>query len=360
LTKGADMATLYVASTETFVGKSAICAVLLDHFRSEGRTVGYMKPVSVAVAQTEQGAIDQDAQLMREMFDLQDAPDQMAPVLATTRTVEGVLRGEKPDFSGQLKQAYQTISQGKEVVVLEGANTWAEGALMDLSADQVSDLLNVPVLMVSRYRNANAVDIIAAVHRHLGDRLVGVVLNQVFQSQLDYVRSTVAPFLEKSNVPVLGVIPHDPQIEAASVQDVIEHIDAQVVNDGDRTRLVENLSIGAMSAEAALSYFRRKPNKAVITGGDRADIQIAALETSTSCIILTGNLRPPATVMSRAAERNVPLLMTAGDTLSTVQRLEALMGHLRFGGAKRERFHSLANEHIDWARLTQLLQLSPR
>ena len=36
--------------------------------------------------------------------------------------------------------------------------------------------------------------------------------------------------------------------------------------------------VGAMSVESALSYFRRKPNKAVITGGDRADIQLAALE----------------------------------------------------------------------------------
>jgi BioD-like phosphotransacetylase family protein len=39
--------------------------------------------------------------------------------------------------------------------------------------------------------------------------------------------------------------------------------------------------VGAMSAENALSYFRRKAHKVVITGGDRPDIQLAALETST-------------------------------------------------------------------------------
>lgn len=351
------MATLYVASTETFVGKSAICAVLLDYFRSGGRSVGYMKPVSVAVAQTEHGAVDQDAELMRQLFELKDAPGQIAPVLATTRVVEGVLRGDKTDFAAQLKSAFEAVSQGKDVVVLEGANTWAEGALMDLSADQVSDLLDAPVLLVDRFRSISDVDHIAAVRRYLGKRLIGVVLNQVFPSQLDYVAKTVTPFLENVGVPVLGVIPHDVHAEAATVQDVIEHTGAQVIADGDRTRLVENLSIGAMSAEAALSYFRRKPNKAVITGGDRSDIQIAALETSTSCIILTGNLRPASTVMSRAAERNVPLLLIPDDTLTTVQRLESLMGHLRFGGAKRERFGTLAREHIDWARLTQALGL---
>lgn len=351
------MATLYVASTETFVGKSAICAVLLDYFRAAGHNVGYMKPVSVAVTQTEQGAIDRDAQLMRELFDLQEPMEQIAPILASTRVVEGVLRGDRPDFRAKLQAAYQALAADKDLVILEGANTWAEGALLDLSADQVSDLLNSPVLMISRFRSINAVDSIAAVRKYLGDRLVGVVLNQVFQSQLDLVQTMVVPFLEQLGVPVVGVIPHDAQIEAPSVQDVADHLDATFINEGDRQRLIENLSVGAMSADAALGFFRRKPNKAVITGGDRADLQIAALETSTACLILTGNLRPAHTVLDRAAQRNVAIMMTPDDTLGTVQRLESLIGGIRFGGAKRERFAKLAQEQINWQRLSQLLRL---
>jgi hypothetical protein len=349
------MATLYVASTETFVGKSAICALLLAQFREQGRAVGYMKPVSVSVTQTESGAVDKDAQLMRELFNLQEAPDQIAPVLATTRLIEGVLNGEKPDFRSRLQTAYQAIATDKQVVVLEGANTWAEGALLDLSADQVSDILNAPVLLINRFRTINAVDSIMAVHRYLGQRLLGVVLNQVFPSQFDYIRRTVVPFLERSGIPVIGTIPHDSQIEAPTVSDVAAHIDAVLITNGDRNRLVENLSVGAMSAESALSFFRRKPNKAVVTGGDRSDIQIAALETSTACLILTGNMRPATAVLDRAAQRNVMIMMTPDDTLTTVQRLESLMGHLHFGGAKHERFHQIAVEHMDWERLNTLL-----
>jgi BioD-like phosphotransacetylase family protein len=351
------MATLYIASTETFVGKSAICATLLTQFRAQGRSVGYMKPVSVAVAQTESGAVDQDAQLMRELFDLQESPEQIAPVLATTRVIEGVLNGDKPDFRSQLQTAYNAVANGKDVVVLEGVNTWAEGALLDLSAHQVSDLLNAPVLLINRFRSVSAVDMIMSVRRYLGDRLLGVILNQVFSSQFDYIRGNVVPFLERSQVPVVGIIPHDSQIEAPTVSEVAAHIDATIVSAGDRERLVENLSVGAMSAESALSFFRRKPNKAVITGGDRSDIQIAALETSTACLILTGNIQPAMTVQERAARRNVPILLTTDDTLTTVQRLESLMGHLRFGGTKHERFHTVAAEHIDWTRLNQLLGL---
>jgi len=58
--------------------------------------------------------------------------------------------------------------------------------------------------------------------------------------------------------------------------------------------------VGAMNVDSALAHFRRQPNKAVITGGDRPDIQLAALETSTRCLILTGNLPPNPLIIGRA------------------------------------------------------------
>jgi BioD-like phosphotransacetylase family protein len=68
---------------------------------------------------------------------------------------------------------------------------------------------------------------------------------------------------------------------------------AQVLTkDVPMDAVVENLTVGAMTAEAALRRMRKQRNKAVITGGDRTDIQLAALETSTSCLVLTGNLEP--------------------------------------------------------------------
>ena len=45
-----------------------------------------------------------------------------------------------------------------------------------------------------------------------------------------------------------------------------------------------------------------------------ADIQLAALETSTSCLILTGNIYPSPSVLNRAEELCVPVLLTKLDT----------------------------------------------
>ena len=70
------------------------------------------------------------------------------------------------------------------------------------------------------------------------------------------------------------------------------------------------------------SRFRKQTNKAVITSGDRADIQLAALETSTTCLILTGNLRPSPLIVKQADEFDVAVLLVRSNTLETVEAVE--------------------------------------
>jgi len=114
--------------------------------------------------------------------------------------------------------------------------------------------------------------------------------------------------------------------------------------------------VGAMSPESSLSYFRRSFRKAVITGGDRADIQLAALETSLSALILTGNLYPDARVLSRAEELGVPVLLVPWDTYSTVRHISSLTGRI---SAKDEKKIGLAKkiveENVEWKRILDVL-----
>jgi uncharacterized protein len=347
------MATLYVASTETFVGKSATCVGLLDRARRDGFTAGYMKPVSVSVTRTESAVLDEDAEFIREHFRLQDPLDRIAPVLVTQRVVEGIIRGQPNDFARRLQEAYLAVSRDKDFVVLEGANHWAEGSLVDLSADQVSDMLEAPVLLVARYRPPTTLDAILAVQRYLNDRLIGVLINGVEEPQLDFVRSRMAPFLEKRGIAVFATLPRDPQLAGVTVADLHEHLGGQLIGNQAWTgKLVEDLMIGAMGAESALSHFRRRTNKAVFTGGDRVDIQLAALDTSTSALVLTGNIRPSPVVIDRAEERQVPIILMTDDTLTTVERAETIFGRIRFKQeAKIARFTALLDQHFDYARL---------
>lgn len=355
------MATLlYVASTETFVGKSAVCMALLNHMRREGLKIGYMKPVSVSARHSTETTVDGDAMLVKETLGIDTPAEKLAPVLITPRVVDAILRGQSPAFKDTLMNAYRTVYQGKDIVLMEGSNSWVEGSLVDLSADQVINMFDTPVLLVSRYRTTLDVDDILSVQRYLGSRIVGVLINQIEQPQLDFVQNKVAPFLESRGIPVLGILPKEVFLASVTVGELQEHLGGQFIGSPEwREKLIESHMVGAMGVETSLSFFRRRANKAVFTGGDRADVQMVALETSTSVLILTGNIRPSVSVLNRAEERGVPIMVIPGDTLATVERAEQLFGRVRFHRhAKLQRFTELMGERFNYQRLYTTLGLS--
>jgi len=356
------MATLYVASTETFVGKSAVCMGLLRRMQRDGFNVGYMKPVSVSAAHTADRVLDEDAAFIRETLGLSAPLDQMAPVLITPGVIESIMRGQPSTFAKTLRDAYLAVSREKDVVVMEGTNTWSEGALVDLSADQVTDLLHAPGILVSRYASSLAVDTILSVQRYTGDRLIGVLLNQVEDPQRDFVQNRVVPFLESRGIPVFGLLPYDNTLAGISVDELIDHLGGQLIGKREWcTKMVDSLMIGAMGAEASLSFFRRRSNKVVITGGDRSDLQLAALETGTNALVLTGNIRPAYQVLDRAEEREVPIIIVPDDTLVTVDRAESLFGRVRLHQtSKLTRFIELMDANFDFPRLYESLGITTR
>jgi len=149
-------------------------------------------------------------------------------------------------------------------------------------------------------------------------------------------------------------------LQAISVGELAEVLNAEFLALPDKKDvLVEHLLVGAMSVEQALPYIRRVSGaKAMITGGDRADMHLVALETATRCLILTGHLHPMPEVLRRAEEVGVPVLLVRGNTMDTVETIESVYGKTRLGQeAKLQQFELLLEEHFDFGRLYQALDL---
>jgi hypothetical protein len=126
----------------------------------------------------------------------------------------------------------------------------------------------------------------------------------------------------------------------------------------DPEALIETYTIGAMTAEAALARFRRQKNKAVITGGDRSDIQLAALETSTVALILTGNLQPSPIIIQQADSLGIPVLLVKSATMEAVDRIEQAYSRTRLGQPEKlEAFIQLMEEHVDTKAIFSALSL---
>ena len=110
---------------------------------------------------------------------------------------------------------------------------------------------------------------------------------------------------------------------------------------------VENFMVGAMNVEGALKYFRAQANKAVITGGDRSDIQLAALETPTKVIILTGGMYPDSSIISAAQGKNVPIMVVADDTMTVVSKMDSAVRKVSVRGKRIEESIATFQKFID-------------
>jgi BioD-like phosphotransacetylase family protein len=354
------MATLYVTSTETFSGKSALCVGIAKRLRRDGLSLGYMKPMSTG-ARLAGGLVDEDAEFFKQTFDLPDSLDDMVPIGIAPRTVEAILKGEdETDYVAKLESAFRRVSDGRDVVVLEGGCNMRQGYLIGLPTPDVARMLQAHALVVVKYNDdLQVLDDALTARKRLGDLLIGVVLNAIPRQRMPFVQERVKPALEERGVPVLAILPQERLLLSVSVGDLTEFLSGQVLCCEDKMdELVEHLMVGAMSVDSALSYFRRKPNKAVITGGDRPDIQLAALETSTKCVILTGNLRPSPIILGRAEEVGVPMILARQDTLTAVEVIERFFGKTRFHLEKKvQRFEEMLQDRFDFQSLYAALGL---
>jgi BioD-like phosphotransacetylase family protein len=354
------MKSLYVTSAEIFSGKSALCVGLALRFRKDGFKAGYMKPVNVNCPLSEGLAYDEDVAFSKQMLEMSEPLDLLLPVALTPGKLEQQLRGPETDYQPRLLDCFAKVASGRDIMVLEGGRSLREGYVVGLPPVHVVDLLDARVLMVVKYDDTLMVDRAMTGQSDFGDRLLGVVINEVPLDRVDNVLETAVPFLARHGISTLGVIRRERLLAAPSVRELAEGLHAEILCCAERLdELVEHMLVGGMGADAALSYFRRKPNKAVIAGGDRTDLLLAALETSTRCLILTGNLYPSPAVMNRAEEQRVPILLCNFDTMTTVDIADGYFGRSRFQQPRKiEMFSALLDKYLDFELLYDGLGVS--
>lgn len=357
------MKALYITSLHRFSGKTALCLALGRRLQREGYAVGYFKPVSAYPWEPIPGkAHDDDADFVRRMLDLGESVEELVGVVLTPKLVREMRCGcSDHDLLPDVQAAYERIILGKDVVLLEGGHSLREGLSLGVSPIRVADVLDVPTVAMVRFRNHVSMgDACVAARDQLGQRMVGVVINAVPDESLGLLERVYRPCLEEREIPVMGALPRREILQAISVGELAEVLNAEFLALPEKKDvLVEHLLVGAMSVEQALPYIRRVSGaKAMITGGDRADMHLVALETATRCLILTGHLHPMPEVLRRAEEVGVPVLLVRGNTMDTVEMIEDVYGKTRLGQeAKLQQFELLLEEHFDFGRLYQVLGL---
>jgi len=353
---------LYIASVDAYSGKSLTALALGLSLREADYRVGYFKPLG-SLPHTVGGVVtDEDALFISHRLHPEAPVEAICPVLVTPELTGRALRGQLVGLAEQVRDAYQKVAAGRDVVIVGGLGTLARGSLLRLSAAAVAEMLGARVLVLARLAADPSAEEVLLARQLLGDRLLGVIFNFVGPDEQEALAGPLGQHLEGRGIPVLGAVPRDELLGAVSVRELVEHLPAKVLCcETALEELIVHFVVGAMGVASAAKYFRQVSDKAVVTGGDRADIQLAALQTATKAVVLTGNIYPSPVIVQRAQQLGVPLLLAPHDTLSTVERIEQIAGRIRVrADAKVERARALFAAHVEVDRIRTALGLVGR
>lgn len=324
------MACLVVASTHPYAGKSGIVAALLLEAADRGLQAAYFKPFGTVPVTASGITTDRDVAYLSTLATVSAPLESVCPVVRTPGLIEATLGGDATTLLPRVLDAYRDVAARADVVFIEGPSDLTQGRAFGLDLASLVRLLCGHVLLIDRLGPADIPEDLLLAHDTLGASLSGVLINDVPSERMSTIVDDVVPYLTSQGVRVLGVLEHDASLSAVTVADMVVELDGRVLAAADHLEAsVESFMVGAMGHDKALRYFQRRDHKAVVTGGDRADVQLAALETDTVAIVCTGTTLPSSIVLGRAEEMGVPVIMAEMDTLTAVTRLEDTFGRVR-------------------------------
>jgi BioD-like phosphotransacetylase family protein len=354
---------LFIGSTANCSGKTATILGITQQLQQKGIALAYGKPLGRCInGNRSEEIVDEDVRFIATALNLSE--NQVKPPLLSLDDTTIAQRLQQNDSINR-SELFQHYCRGitADLTLLEGPGSLSEGRLFNLSINQMANALDASVLLVTRCQEQAllVVDELLAAKKQLGDRLVGVFINDIPHKHLDNIQTLVQPFLESQGIPVLGMLPHNSLLNSVSVRELTQQLRANVLCRRDRLDLmVESLVIGAMNVNSALEYFRKGRNMAVVTGADRPELQLSALETSTNCLILTGHSAPQDFILQRAEDLEIPILSVDLDTLTTVEIADRAFGNVRLQESiKVECIQHLMQDHFDVERLLEHLGLNP-
>lgn len=345
---------IYVGSTCGFSGKTSICLGLALKAMEVGFKVGYFKPIGWKTMRGSRGEpLDEDAVLMKETLGLKESFEAICPIVTHPRFLDEVVKVPLGRFLKKVKTAYREVSRGKSFMIVEGMYNVCSGGIFNIPTPRLTRALNLKILLVAKPENDMVVDEIlygCSYASILRAKMLGILFNNVPPQMAERIKSTIEPYLKKHGVRTLGAIVENTELSAPTVREIFDATGGSVLaGEKNMDRLVQNVLVGAMQMQDALRYLRKSVNKVLVTGGDRTDLISTALETSMSALVLTGNIYPHLSVISKAEELGVPIILVPHDTYTTVKLVEKVTGKIKPYDKRRiELTKKLIEENVDW------------
>lgn len=267
------MRQLFLAATGQNRGKTTACVGLLDGFRRRGYRTGFSKPVGQRTMIIDGEPGDEDAVLMKTIFDLPDPYTAMSPIHIPRGFTKRYLAGDiVEDMEGPILAA-QRFFADHDIWLIEGTGHAGVGAVVGLSNARVASMLRAPTVIISEGGVGRPIDEIVLNASHFeahGVPVAGAIVNKIRVDESPGIEKTLERGLALHGIPLLGVLPYKPILSSPTLDMVLRGVKGRVICPGpDLDRVIDGVAIGAMEPNHMLEHIG--PGTLVIVPGDRED-----------------------------------------------------------------------------------------
>jgi BioD-like phosphotransacetylase family protein len=352
---------LFISSTRHGEGKTTIALGVLHALARKVRKVGYIKPVGRATLDFAGQGIDEDVVLMKESCGISCYLKDMGPVATSGEfPVNFLSREGHKSVLDRVEQAYGRVAAEKDMVVIEGTGGATGGSAYGVSNAHLARRFQAKVLLVASGGIGQPIDEIVLHKSYFelnGVEVIGVVLNKVYPHEMESVQSVVKRACEHIKVPMLGAVPHDPDLGRPTMQDVQDELKGTVLQGEEALPKngVERILVGAMEAHNALEHLVGRI--VLIVPGDRDDLVLAALASMYLAgredfvldgLILTGNIPPSRKLRQILARTSIPVITVEQDSFAVAARVNNLSAKLTPRDTPRiDRARHLVRHHVN-------------
>ncbi len=362
----AETPRVFVAATRQNDGKTTTALGLFAAFKKRRGRIGYIKPVGQRFVEVEGKQIDEDAMLIEDSFKVQVPLEDMSPIAVEPDFTRKYIEHANNDhLVKRLQRSFDRAAWEKDFVIIEGTGHAGVGSVFDLSNARVASLLASKVIIVTGGGIGKPIDEVAlnkALFDREGVEIVGVILNKVLPDKHEYIANFARRGLARLGIDLLGTIPDVRMLAAPELTQINETIDGEFIHaPGDVRRPVGHIVIGAMSSGHVVEEFR--PGTLIITPGDREDIILAALSSHAgeksmiAGVVLSGNLRPHASVLGLIQGSDVPVITSPLDSFTVASKIHSMTVKTLPGDIEKiGKIQSLIEQYVEVDRLLEKLQ----
>lgn len=336
---------IFIAATRQNDGKTTTSLGLISALQKKYPRIGYIKPVGQRFVEIEEQKIDEDSVLMDSVYQLNCPLVDMSPIAVEPDFTRKYLESANNEaLVRRIQKAFDRVAWEKDFVLCEGSGHAGVGSVFDLSNAQVAKVLGAKVIIVTQGGIGRPIDEVAlnqALFEKEGVEILGVIINKVLESKLDYIADFARRGLKRKGLELLGVIPHRHILSIPTLDIIRDELHAEPLNKSRQMQnLVDDVVVGAMGVNNAKTFFKR--GVLLITPGDREDIIYAAAASAASAaaepmagIVLTGNLRPHDDVMKLIHDLPFPVLLAEDDSYKVASKVHDLTVKTRPGDTEK-------------------------